>query len=122
MWPLCYGKAVSKYVLVSPRKARLMADVIRNQKVEVAMDQLRFAENKAGRLLYKTLASALANAETLHQVQRREMRVCEVRVDGGPMMKRGKSQSRGRRVPIMKRTSHLSVSVGKVDPRKMKEE
>lgn len=102
----------SKYIRVSPRKARLAADIIRKMRVEEALSQLKVSNLKAGRLLLKTLGSAIANAETQQDVQRRELIVKEVRVDAGPVLKRAKSKSRGGRVPVMKRTSHFTVIVG----------
>ncbi|QVL57959.1 MAG: 50S ribosomal protein L22 [Simkaniaceae bacterium] len=104
--------AKMKYIRISPRKARLAADLIRGKGVEDALLQLLYSNLKGGRLLKKTLDSAIANAETLHSVQRRDLKVKEVRIDAGPTMKRAKSKSRGGRVPILKRTSHFTVVVG----------
>ncbi|MCB1072063.1 MAG: 50S ribosomal protein L22 [Chlamydiia bacterium] len=104
--------AKTKYIRISPRKARLAAGLIRGKGVEDALLQLLYSNLKGGRLLKKTLDSAIANAETLHSVQRRDLKVKEVRVDAGPTMKRAKSKSRGGRVPILKRTSHFTVVVG----------
>lgn len=104
--------AKTKYVRISPRKARLAADLIRGKGVEEALLQLLYSNLKGGRLLKKTLDSAIANAETLHSVQRRDLKVKEVRVDVGPTLKRAKSKSRGGRVPILKRTSHFTIVVG----------
>jgi large subunit ribosomal protein L22 len=101
----------SKYVRVSPRKARLAADIIRGMKVEEATTQLKFCNMKSGKLLLKTLDSAVANAENQLNVQRRDLKVSEVRVDAGPVLKRAKSKSRGGRAPVMKRTSHFTIVV-----------
>jgi len=106
------ARAKTKYVRISPRKARLAADLIRGMKVEEAFIQLMFSNLKGGRLLKKTLNSAVANAETQFSVQRRDLKIKEVRVDEGPTMKRAKSKCRGGRVPVMKRTSHFTVVVG----------
>lgn len=106
------SKALTKYVRISPRKARLAAGLIRGLAVEEAFTQLQFSGLKGGRLLLKTLKSAVSNAETVHGVQRRELKVHEVRVDPGPIIKRAKSKNRGGRVPINKRTSHFTVVVG----------
>ena len=105
------GKAITKYVRISPRKARLAAGLIRGSAVEEAQLQLTYSNLKGGRLLLKTLNSAIANAENLLNVQRRDLMVKEVRVDEGPTMKRAKSKCRGGRVPVMKRTSHFTVVV-----------
>lgn len=106
------SKAVTKYVRIAPRKARFAAELIRGLFTEDAVVQLQFSGLKGGRLLLKTLKSAVANAETLHGVQRRDLKVKEVRIDPGPIIKRAKSKNRGGRVPINKRTSHFTVIVG----------
>jgi len=104
--------AKTKYVRISPRKARLAADLIRGKMVDEANLQLMYCNLKGGQLLKKTLDSAIANAETLHSVQRRDLKVKEVRVDAGPTMKRAKSKCRGGRVPVLKRMSHFTIVVG----------
>ncbi|SCA63649.1 50S ribosomal protein L22 [Chlamydiales bacterium SCGC AG-110-M15] len=104
--------AKTKYVRVSPRKARLAAALIRKQNALDALTQLQFSQLKAGRLLMKTLHSAIANAEQLLDVRREDLHVLEVRVDEGPTMKRAKSKCRGGRMPILKRTSHFTIVVG----------
>lgn len=105
------AKAYSRYLRIPPRKARLAADLIRGLKVEDASVQLMYSELKGGKLLKKTLDSAVANAETQLNIPRQQLRVQEVRVDAGPVLKRAKSKSRGGRVPVMKRTSHFTVIV-----------
>ena len=66
--------AKTKYVRISPRKARLAADLIRGKGIEEALIQLLYSNLKGGKLLKKTLDSAIANAETLHSVQRRDLK------------------------------------------------
>lgn len=105
------AKAITKYIRISPRKARLAAGLIRGRNVEEASLQLMFSKLRAGKLLKKTLDTAVANAETLLNVQRRDLKVHEVRVDAGPVMKRSKPKNRGGSVPVMKRTSHFTVVV-----------
>lgn len=105
------AKAHSRFLRIPPRKARLAADLIRGMKVEEAALQLQYSQLKGGKLLKKTLDSAVANAETQLNVQRRDLKVREVRVDCGPVIKRSKSKSRGGQVPVMKRTSHFTVIV-----------
>lgn len=105
------AKAISKYVRISPRKARLAAGLMRGLSVLEAANQLTFSNLKAGRLLIKTLNSAAANAESLYEVRREDLKVVEVRVDEGPTLKRSKPKNRGGRHPIMKRTSHFTVVV-----------
>jgi large subunit ribosomal protein L22 len=105
------AKAISKFVRISPQKARLAAGLIRGLKVEEASVQLRYSQLRGGSLIKKTLDSAVANAETQLNVQRKDLVVKEVRVDCGPTMKRAKSKNKGGRVPILKRTSHFTVVV-----------
>lgn len=103
--------AKSKYVRISPSKARPMADLIRGMMVEDAISQLKFANTKSGRLLYKTLWSAVANAENEHSARRSSLKIQEIRVDEGPRLKRAKSKSRGGRMPVLKRMSHFTIVV-----------
>jgi large subunit ribosomal protein L22 len=105
------AKAISKFVRISPRKARLAAGLIRGKQVEEALTQLEFSNLRGGRLLIKTLVSAVSNAENLLNVQKRDLYVKEVRIDVGPTLKRAKSKARGGRVPVMKRSSHFTVVV-----------
>jgi large subunit ribosomal protein L22 len=105
------SRALTKYVRIAPRKARLAAGLIRGLAVEEAIMQLQYSGLKGGELLLKTLKSAIANAETVHGVQRRDLKVHEVRIDPGPIIKRAKPKNRGGRVPIKKRTSHFTVIV-----------
>lgn len=103
------AKAKTRYVRVTPRKARLAADLIRGLQVEEAALQLMTCNLKGGKLLHKTLTSAIANAETQLNVQRKNLVVKDVRVDAGPVLKRAKSKNKGGSVPIMKRTSHFTI-------------
>ena len=105
------AKAVSKFIRISPQKARLAADLIRGLKVEDASLQLQYCQLRGGSLIKKTLDSAVANAETQMNAQRKDLVVKEVRIDCGPTMKRAKSKNKGGRVPILKRTSHFTVVV-----------
>ena len=104
-------RACTKNLRIPPRKARLAADLIRGLSVQEAYTQLTFSQLKGGKLLKRTLESAVANAETQLNISRDNLRVKEVRVDAGPVIKRAKPRSKGSRVPIMKRTSHFTVVV-----------
>ncbi|MBA2727689.1 MAG: 50S ribosomal protein L22 [Parachlamydiaceae bacterium] len=108
------AKAVTKYVRISPRKARLAAGLIRGKTVPQATTQLLFSNLRGGRLLKKTLDSAVANAESKNDLRRENLIIKEVRVDEGPTLKRAKPKNRGGRHPILKRTSHFTVIVGEV--------
>lgn len=104
-----YAKAITKYVRISPRKARYAADLIRGLSVDNATSQLLYSKLRGGRLLKKTLDSAVANAETQLDARRESLKVFEVRVDPGPILRRAKPRSRGSSVPVNKRTSHFTI-------------
>lgn len=101
--------AKTKYVRISPRKARYAAALIRGLKVDQATFQLIHSRLKGGRLLKKTLDSAVANAITQRDAKREELKVHEVRVDPGPILRRAKPRSKGSSVPVNKRTSHFTI-------------
>jgi len=105
--------AKTKYVRISPRKARGVAGMIRQLNVIEAIHQLNNTPQKAAKLLKKTLLSAIANFETQFDARREEMMIKEVRVDGGPIIKRAKPRNKGGRVPINKRTSHFQIMIEK---------
>lgn len=106
------AKSVTKYIRVPPRKARLAADLIRGLSVEAACFQLDNCQTRGGRLLKKTLQTAVADAEMNFDARRDMLKVVEVRIDEGPTLKRAKSRSKGSKTPISKRTSHFTVVVG----------
>lgn len=102
-------KAKTRFVRISPRKARLAAGLIRGLSAEAATRQLQYSNLKGGKLLKKTLDSAVANAMDRFELEREKLKVFEVRVDEGPTLKRAKPRNRGGRSPINKRTSHFTV-------------
>ncbi len=104
-----FAKSITKYVRISPRKARYAADLIRGLSVEMASQQLLYSKLRGGRLLKKTLDSAVANAETQLDARRDHLKVQEVRVDAGPILRRAKPRSKGSSVPVNKRTSHFTI-------------
>lgn len=107
------AKAITRYVRISPRKARYAAGLIRGLSVDKASLQLGYSKLRGGRLLKKTLDSAVANAETQLDARREELKIHEVRVDPGPILRRAKPRSRGSSVPVNKRTSHFTIIVSK---------
>ncbi len=106
-------QAVAKFVRVSPRKARLVADNIRGRSVPEARTILAFTERAAALDVEKVLRSAVANAESnpaLHW-NGDDLVVHSVFVDEGPTLKRWRARARGRTARIMKRTCHITVQV-----------
>lgn len=101
--------AKAKYVHISPRKARLVADAIRGMKVEEAINKLKFTPKKAAGIFGKVLDSALANAGQKPEIDVDKLYVKTAFVDGGPTMKRWQPRAMGRAFVIRKRTSHITV-------------
>jgi len=100
-----------KYAHISPQKARLVADQIRGLAVDKALETLTFSNKKAARLLKGVLESAIANAEHNEGADIDELAVAAVCVDEGPVMKRMHARAKGRGNRILKRTSHIVVTV-----------
>ncbi|MCA9771624.1 MAG: 50S ribosomal protein L22 [Myxococcales bacterium] len=94
---------------VTPRKLRSVVELIRGKPVEIALNNLRFCQRHGAPLVSKLLRSAVANAEANHDLDVDRLVVAEVRVDGGPTLKRFHSGPMGRGMRILKRTSHVSV-------------
>ncbi|WP_029905890.1 50S ribosomal protein L22 [Mycoplasmopsis opalescens] len=96
---------------VSPRKARLVADLFRGKNVATALGILQNTNRKASSLFIKLLNSAIANATNNHGCDVTKLYVKEVLVNEGPTLKRYQPHSQGRAFSIFKRTSHLSITV-----------
>ena len=105
------ANAKLKFIRISPQKARLVADQIRGMPVDDAIDLLKFSPKKAAELMKKVLESAIANAEHNEGADIDELRVHIVLVDEGPTLKRNRARARGRGNRILKRTSHISLTV-----------
>jgi len=102
---------------IAPRKVRLVADLIRGKEVEEARNILKFTVKKASRPLLKLLNSALANAENNFDIDRDEvdLYVDKIVVNEAPTMKRWRAIARGRTQEIKKRSSHIELSLKKVN-------
>jgi large subunit ribosomal protein L22 len=102
----------------SPRKMRLVADLVRGQKVERALNILRFSSKEASRKLEKLLLSAINNWEQKNSegnVAEAGLIVKEIRVDGGMMLKRLRPAPQGRAHRIRKRSNHVTIVLGQLD-------
>ena len=102
-------QAHAKYVRISPRKVKIVIDLIRGKDVEDAQAILQFTPQAASPLVLKVLNSAIANAENNLEMNRKDLYVAEVYANPGPTLKRYIARSRGSASPILKRTSHISV-------------
>jgi len=110
-------QAVAKFVRVSPRKARLVADHVRGRSVPEARAILAFTPRAAAREVEKVLRSAVANAESNPNLHWNgdELYISEVFVDEGPTAKRWRARARGRVNRILKRTCHITVRLDLAD-------
>lgn len=99
----------------SPRKMRLVADLVRGESVEKALNILKFSQKEASNRLEKLLLSAIANWQAKNEdadVESAELFVKEIRVDGGSMLKRLRPAPQGRAHRIRKRSNHVTLVVG----------
>jgi len=107
-------KAELKNYRQSPRKVRLVADLIRGKSANLALSELTFLNKKASSVIKKLLESAIANAKHNFSKEREGLFVKEIRVDEGPTMKRFRAGARGRAFPYKKRTSRVFLALDKV--------
>ena len=110
------ARATARYVRQSPRKVRLVVDLIRGKSVGEAYSILQFSPRKAAVTVGKTLRSAVANAQTKAEdegdvLDVDELYVREIRVDKGPTMRRYRRAAMGRTAPIRKQMSHITLVV-----------
>jgi large subunit ribosomal protein L22 len=108
------SKAVLRLARVSPRKARLVADLVRGRDVGEALEILTFTQKKSARLIKKLVESAVANAEyrarqTDAALDIDELFIREIFVDQGPTLRRFRPRARGMATKILKKTSHITV-------------
>lgn len=119
-------KARVKFIRSAPRKTRLVVDLARGMKAADALDQLRFSKKLAARPILKLLKSAIANAEHNYNLNRENLKIEEIKVDEGPVLKRWMPRAHGRATPLRKKMSHINITLseikdsGEVKPKKQK--
>lgn len=101
---------------MSPRKVRLVADLIRGMSVEPALSQLRFMSKAAALPIRKLLDSAIANATHNHQLEKNSLFVKAIMVNQGPVLKRWRPRAMGSAAPILKRTCHITIVLDSKEP------
>ncbi|OGQ37046.1 MAG: 50S ribosomal protein L22 [Deltaproteobacteria bacterium RIFCSPHIGHO2_12_FULL_43_9] len=101
--------AKTRYLQISPRRMRLVADLVRGKMVNNAIEILRFTNKKGARLISKSIKSAVANAEQTKQIDIDTLYIKRIMVDGGPLIKRWLPRAMGRANRVLKHTSHLTV-------------
>ncbi|MGH8261413.1 MAG: 50S ribosomal protein L22, partial [Steroidobacteraceae bacterium] len=97
--------AVLRYARISPQKCRLVADTVRGKPVGLALNALRFMPKKGAKLVYKTLWSAIANAQENQGLDVDDLTVARIQVDAAPVLKRFAARAKGRGTRIVKRNS-----------------
>ena len=112
-------KAQAKFVRTSPRRARWVVDLVRGLDVNEAANQLQFMPKVAAGLVLKLLNSGIANAINNFKLQRDNLYIKAITVDGGPVLKRWQPRAFGRATPIRKRSSHINLILAeKVETKK----
>lgn len=105
------AKAVARYIRISPRKIRIVIDLIRGKNVGEALAILKHTPKAASEVVEKVLNSAIANAEHNYDMNTDNLYVAAAYADQGPTLKRIHPRSRGQAFKILKRSSHVTVVV-----------
>ena len=105
------AKAVAKYVRMSPTKIAPITDLVRGKDLQEALTILKFTPGKASELVEKVVQSAAANAENNHDMDVSKLYVAEIYANKGPTMKRWRAGAQGRAGMILKRSSHIGVTL-----------
>ncbi len=103
------AKAIARYIRISPRKVKIVCDLIRGKDVDTAMGMLYATPKAASEIMTKLLKSAIANAENNFEMDRDSLYVSEAYVGAGPILKRFRPRAQGRAYRINKRTSHITI-------------
>jgi len=107
-------KAKAKFIRMSPTKVRLVAGLIRKMPAIKALDQLQFSGKWAAEPMIKLIKSAIANAEHNFELVKENLFIKEVTVDAGPSLKRWMPKAHGRATPLIKKTSHINLTLGEI--------
>ena len=105
------AKAILKYARISPRKVKIVCDLIRGKDTKTAQAILMNTPKAASELMLKLLKSACANAENNFEMDPDNLYVSETYANPGPILKRGRPRAQGRMYRINKRTSHITICV-----------
>ncbi|KYH28816.1 MULTISPECIES: 50S ribosomal protein L22 [Clostridium] len=105
------ARAIAKYVRISPRKVRVVLDLVRGKNVNEAFAILKYTPKDSAAAILKVLKSAVANAENNFNLDVNKLYVAEAYANQGPTLKRFKPRAQGRAYSIMKRTSHIVLVV-----------
>lgn len=114
-------RAKAKFIKTSPKKIRLVIDLVRGLDVEVAITQLQFSKKNAALPISKLIKSAIANGEENDSLKKDNLFIKEIKVDEGPTMKRWMPRAMGRATPIRKRSSHVTLVLSEKVPTEKKD-
>ncbi len=103
--------AKAKDIGISPRKMRLLVNMVRGKKVDEALTILNFTSTPKARIVAKVVKSAAANAENNFQMSPQDLKIVDIFADEARTLKRFRPRARGRASPILKRSSHITVIV-----------
>lgn len=103
--------AKGRYIRMSPSKTGLLVELIRGKKAQEAVNILRFSDRRAAQAVLKVLNSAIANAKNNFDLSEEKLVISKAIAESGPTLKRGRFVSRGRRHPILKRMTHITVGL-----------
>ena len=109
------AKAVAKYVRMSPSKLKPVADLVRGKDLRDALNILKFTPGTGSEMVEKVVQSAAANAENNFDLNPDDLYVAEVYANQGPTMKRWRAGAQGRASMILKRSSHVGVTLKEKD-------
>jgi len=109
-------RAIGRRLRVTPRKARLIAREIRGKSAAIAAGELQYHPSKAAHAMRKVLMSAVANALDTGRLDGERLVISRIEVDEGLVMKRIKARAQGRANRILKRTSHITITLGEGEP------
>ncbi|NBW40136.1 50S ribosomal protein L22 [bacterium] len=107
------ASATLRHVRIPPQKVRLVLDLVKGKQLEPALNAVQFHPTKGGRIVYKLLRSAMANAQEKGDVDVDQLWVTGGHVDMGKTLRRFLPRAQGRATPIRKRSSHITVQLGR---------
>ena len=106
-------KAILRKIQISPKKMNVVAGLVRQKNANEALEFLKFLPKKAGKILWKTLHSAVANAENNGGENRENLKIKKIVINKGPVLRRHLPSARGRALPIRKPSTHIFIELEK---------
>lgn len=114
-------RARAKFIRMSPKKIRLVIDVIRGKSTDKALEQLNFINKKASLPIKKLIESGIANGVNNYELDKENLFIKEIFVDEGPALRRWMPKAFGRATPLRKRSSHITLVLSEIKDSGLKE-